>query len=127
MFNFSKKINSASFWAEQHLAWYLLPWPQNTSPVKDPPNRMGLIGLRKERVSAVHSSGKEDFQLGLLEQRVENRLSTKEGTEKRFHLQHIWYSVVVHKPCFLALEAFCSRPNSAWNPINIKHRGEKVL
>lgn len=70
----------------------------------------------------VSSSGTEDFKLGLLEQRRKNPLSTKERTDKRSHFQHIWFSVVAHKLCFLALGTFCSKPNLLWNPINIKQK-----
>lgn len=76
---------------------------------------MWLTGLRKEKIPAVSSSGKEDFKLGLLEQRVKNPL--KEETDKRIYFQHIWYNFVAHKLFFLALEAFCLKPSLVWSLI----------
>lgn len=70
-----KWMAGASFWAEQHLAWCPLPWPRDTSPVKNP-LRMGLTGLRRKRDSADRSSGRDDFKLWLLEQRTKNPAST---------------------------------------------------
>lgn len=85
-------------------------------------SRMWLTGLRTERGCAASLSGREDFELGLSEPRVEKPLSTKQVTDKGSHFQHIWYSVLAHELCFLALETFCSKPNLAWNPINIKQK-----
>lgn len=85
-----------------------LPWPQNISTVKGPPNKVWHTGLRKERVTVVSSSGKEDFKLGLLEQRVKTPL--KEGTDNRFYFQYIRYKFVAHKLYCLTLETFCLKP-----------------
>lgn len=48
---------------------------------------MWLTGLRGEGVPAVSSSGEEDFELRILEQRGKNPLSAKEGTDRRFPFQ----------------------------------------
>lgn len=79
--------------------------------------RRWLTGLRKGSIS---SSGKQDSKLGLLERRVKNPLSPEEGADERFHLRRVWYSVMAHSLCFLALDTFYSKPDSVWNPINIK-------
>lgn len=59
------------------------PLPQKTHQ-----NRMWLTGLRSKGVPAVSSSGEEDFELRILEQRGKNPLSAKERTDRRFPFQH---------------------------------------
>lgn len=81
---------------------------------------MWLPGLRAQRVPGVSSSGKEEFQLGLLEQREKNPLSPKERSDTRFYFQHRRSSAVAHKLCVLAPGTFCSKPNLLWKPINIQ-------
>lgn len=107
-FNSSKGRNGASIWAMQHLAWMLTALATEHFYCERPTKALWHTGLRKERVTVVSSSEKEDFKLGLLEQRVKTPL--KEGTDNRFYFQYIWYKFVARKLYCLTLETFCLKP-----------------